>query len=145
MQLILFFWVQTTYENFRYRYDKKENPYDRGVAANISEVFCTRMPPSMNKFRAWVELPEPETTAFDGGPFSSRNKIDLAGPNEKFDLEMGTRNNPGGGVPAMLLQGLHYSEMEKNSVSVHIKDRQSAEAPDPLMVPEPPRHDGEDE
>nr|CAB3472873.1 unnamed protein product [Digitaria exilis] len=131
---------QTTYENFRYRYEKKENPYDRGVPANISEVFCTRMPPSMNKFREWVELPEPETTTFDGGPLSSRNKIDLAGPNEKIDLEMGTRNNPGGGVPA-ILQGLHYSEMEKNSVSVHIKDRQSAEAPDPLMVTAPPRHD----
>ncbi|KAF8661913.1 hypothetical protein HU200_056879 [Digitaria exilis] len=135
---------QTTYENFRYRYEKKENPYDRGVPANISEVFCTRMPPSMNKFRAWVELPEPETTTFDGGPLSSRNKIDLAGPNEKIDLEMGTRNNPGGGVPA-ILQGLHYAEMEKNSISVHIKDRQSAEAPDPLMVTAPPRHDGEAE
>ncbi|XP_025817746.1 probable protein S-acyltransferase 4 isoform X2 [Panicum hallii] len=131
---------QTTYENFRYRYDKKENPYDRGVPANISEVFCTGMPPSMNRFRAWVELPEPPE-AFDGGPLASRNKIDLIGPDEKADLEMGRHHHPGG-VPA-ILQGLHYAEMEKNSASVHVKDRQSAEAPDPFMIPEAPRHDGE--
>ena len=138
---MLFFFplfLQTTYENFRYRYDKKENPYDRGVLANISEVFCTGMPPSMNRFRAWVEPPEP----LDGGPLSSRNKIDLVGPDEKLlvDLETGHRH-PGGGVPA-ILQGLHYAEMEKNGASVHIKDRQSAEAPDPFFIPEAPRHDG---
>ncbi|CAO2192902.1 unnamed protein product [Urochloa humidicola] len=130
---------QTTYENFRYRYDKKENPYDRGVAANISEVFCAGIPPSMNNFRVWVELPPPETAFDDGGPLSSRSKIDLAGRNEKIDLEMG-HHNPAAGV----LQGLHYAEMEKDGVSVHVKDRQSAEAPDPLVIPDPeaPRHEG---
>ncbi|RCV23873.1 hypothetical protein SETIT_5G040000v2 [Setaria italica] len=137
---------QTTYENFRYRYDKKENPYDRGVAANISEVFCAGMPPSMNKFRAWVELPEPPPPeAFDGGPLSSRSKIDLVGPNEnKIDLEMG-QHKGAGGVPA-ILHGLQYAEMERDGVSVHVKDRQSAEAPDPFTIPEAaPRHDGEAE
>ncbi|WVZ71582.1 hypothetical protein U9M48_020154 [Paspalum notatum var. saurae] len=141
--------VQTTYENFRYRYDKKENPYSRGALANLSEVFCTGMPPSMNDFRAWVELPEPEpAAAFDGAPLSSRNKIDLVGPDEKMDLEMGHKQDKGvlhhhqPGVPA-ILRGLHYAEMEKNNVSVHIKDRQSAEAPDPFaMPPELPRQDG---
>ncbi|CAL4950429.1 unnamed protein product [Urochloa decumbens] len=136
---------QTTYENFRYRYDKKENPYDRGVAANISEVFCAGMPPSLNKFRAWVELPPPEA-AFDdgGGPLSSRSKIDLVGRDEKIDLEMGHHHNPAAGTPAAILQGLHYAETEKNGVSVHVKDRESAEAPDPLVIPDPeaPRHDG---
>lgn len=125
--------VQTTYENFRYRYDEKENPYNRGVLANVSEVFCTGMPPSMNNFRAWVELPAPAPPeAFvDGGPFTSRNKI---------DLEMGHKGvQLPAGVPA-ILQGLHYAEMEKNSASVHIKDRQSAEAPDPFMIPEEPPH-----
>ncbi|XP_062208669.1 probable protein S-acyltransferase 4 [Phragmites australis] len=123
---------QTTYENFRYRYDKKENPYNRGVLANISEVFFTRMPPSMNNFRAWVALPEPET--FDGGPLSSRSKIDLVGTKEMIDLEMGEKGVHNPGVPA-ILQGMDYSEMEKNNVSVHIKDRQAAEAPDSLMIP----------
>jgi palmitoyltransferase ZDHHC9/14/18 len=124
--------VQTTYENFRYRYDEKENPYNRGVLANMSEVFCTGMPPSMNNFRAWVELPAPSPPeAFDGGGGG--------GPRNKIDLEMGYKG--GGvqlpaGVPA-ILQGLHnYAEMEKNSASFHIKDRQSAEAPDPFMIPE---------
>jgi len=126
--------VQTTYENFRYRYDEKENPYNRGVLANVSEVFCTGMPPSMNNFRAWVELPAPAPPeAFvDGGPFTSRNKI---------DLEMGYKGvmQLPAGVPA-ILQGLHYAEMEKNSASFHIKDRQTAEAPDPFMIPEEPPH-----
>ncbi|CAD6231903.1 unnamed protein product [Miscanthus lutarioriparius] len=125
---------QTTYENFRYRYDEKENPYNRGVLANVSEVFCTGMPPSMNNFRAWVELPAPAPPeAFvDGGPFTSRNKI---------DLEMGYKGvmQLPAGVPA-ILQRLHYAEMEKNSASFHIKDRQSAEAPDPFMIPEEPPH-----
>ncbi|XP_042394276.1 probable protein S-acyltransferase 7 isoform X2 [Zingiber officinale] len=42
---------QTTYENFRYRYDLRANPYNRGVVGNITEVFFTSIPPSKNKFR----------------------------------------------------------------------------------------------
>lgn len=127
--------LQTTYENFRYRYDKKENPYDRGVFANISEVFCTRIPASMNKFREWVEISD-EPCDDEDRPLSSRNKIDLVGPNdnEKIDLEMGNKAVFNPGVPAVL-QGMGYSEMERNNVSVHVKDRQVAEAPDPLMIP----------
>ncbi|KAG6504172.1 hypothetical protein ZIOFF_036503 [Zingiber officinale] len=41
----------TTYENFRYRYDLRANPYNRGVVGNITEVFFTSIPPSKNKFR----------------------------------------------------------------------------------------------
>ncbi|KAL6626370.1 hypothetical protein ACP70R_030096 [Stipagrostis hirtigluma subsp. patula] len=123
---------QTTYENFRYRYDKKENPYDRGVLANISEVFFTRMPPSLNNFRAWVELPEPD--AFDGGTLSSRSKIDVVGTKERIDVEMGNGGVYSPGVPA-ILQGVEYIQMEKNNASFHIKDRQVAEAPDPFIIP----------
>uniref|UniRef100_A0A0D9UZP4 S-acyltransferase n=1 Tax=Leersia perrieri TaxID=77586 RepID=A0A0D9UZP4_9ORYZ len=118
---------QTTYENFRYRYDKKENPYNRGAMVNISEVFCTRIPSSMNNFRSWVALPEePE----DGGQLSSRNGAGLTeGIKEKVDLEMG-----GNGIIPTILQGLDYRELEKNNVSVHIKDRRAAPAaPDPFM------------
>lgn len=46
---------QTTYENFRYRYDGKMNPYNIGFIKNISEVFCLRIPNSRNDFRAKVE------------------------------------------------------------------------------------------
>ncbi|CAI9113141.1 OLC1v1013687C1 [Oldenlandia corymbosa var. corymbosa] len=53
---------QSTYENFRYRYDQRSNPYNRGVVENFMEVFCTRVPPSKNKFRAKV-LRDPEVPA----------------------------------------------------------------------------------
>ncbi|KAJ6853128.1 putative protein S-acyltransferase 7 isoform X2 [Iris pallida] len=43
---------QTTYENFRYRYDRRDNPYNKGVVQNFMEVFFTRIPPSKNNFWA---------------------------------------------------------------------------------------------
>jgi palmitoyltransferase ZDHHC9/14/18 len=120
-----------TYENFRYRYDKKENPYDKGVLANISEVFCTRMPPSLNNFREWVEISDEPCD--EDGPLSSRNKIDLVGPS---DLDTGNKGVFNPGVPTILQGiGMGYGEMERNNVNMHIKDRQVAEAPDPLMIP----------
>ncbi|AQK51490.1 putative protein S-acyltransferase 7 [Zea mays] len=45
---------QTTYENFRYRYDRRDNPYNKGVLNNFLEIFCTAIPPSKNNFRARV-------------------------------------------------------------------------------------------
>ncbi|KAK8958212.1 putative S-acyltransferase [Platanthera guangdongensis] len=52
---------QTTYENFRYRSDSRLNVYDRGCTNNIMEVFCSRIKPSRNDFRAIVleEHPRP--------------------------------------------------------------------------------------
>ncbi|KAL5232457.1 hypothetical protein ABZP36_031233 [Zizania latifolia] len=47
---------QTTYENFRYRYDRRANPYNRGILNNFLEIFCTRIPPSKNNFRARVTV-----------------------------------------------------------------------------------------
>ncbi|KAK7316843.1 hypothetical protein RJT34_00598 [Clitoria ternatea] len=49
---------QSTYENFRYRYDRQVNPYNKGVAANFKEIFCSAIPPSKNKFRAKIPLPK---------------------------------------------------------------------------------------
>ncbi|XP_042059743.1 probable protein S-acyltransferase 7 [Salvia splendens] len=45
---------QTTYENFRYQYDRKMNPYNVGTFRNRMEVFCSRKPRSRNDFRALV-------------------------------------------------------------------------------------------
>ncbi|XP_047310420.1 probable protein S-acyltransferase 3 [Impatiens glandulifera] len=45
---------QTTYENFRYRYDKKENPFNRGFVRNLKEIFCTSIPRPAINFRAWA-------------------------------------------------------------------------------------------
>ncbi|KAL8166872.1 hypothetical protein V2J09_008371 [Rumex salicifolius] len=45
---------QTTYENFRYRTDSRHNIHNRGCMNNCTEVFCTEIKPSRNKFRAFV-------------------------------------------------------------------------------------------
>ncbi|XWS23524.1 hypothetical protein CRYUN_Cryun28dG0021800 [Craigia yunnanensis] len=52
---------QTTYENFRYRADNRINVYNRGCPSNFLDVFCTKVKPSKNKFRAFVqeEVPRP--------------------------------------------------------------------------------------
>ncbi|PSS27014.1 Protein like [Actinidia chinensis var. chinensis] len=52
--LYLIFTNQTTYENFRYHYDGKRNPYNVGWARNFREVFFSKIPTSKNNFRAKV-------------------------------------------------------------------------------------------
>ncbi|KAG9158288.1 hypothetical protein Leryth_000415 [Lithospermum erythrorhizon] len=77
---------QTTYENFRYRYDRRANPYNKGVAQNFKETFCTSVPPSKNNFRATI-LKEPVLPARSGGGgFVSPN---MGKPVE--DIEMGRK------------------------------------------------------
>ncbi|KAL3638947.1 Protein S-acyltransferase 8 [Castilleja foliolosa] len=51
---------QTTYENFRYRSDSRINVYDRGCLNNFLEVFCTKVKPSKNDFRALVTDESPQ-------------------------------------------------------------------------------------
>ncbi|WOL13003.1 hypothetical protein Cni_G21772 [Canna indica] len=46
---------QTASENFKQRYGKNPNPYDKGMLRNIQEAFFTRLPPSKVNFRAVVE------------------------------------------------------------------------------------------
>lgn len=77
--------MQTTYENFRYRYDKKENPYNIGLIKNFQEILFSRIPPSMLDFRAFVhedEMMAAETT--DDG-----RAEDITSSKEKIDIEMG--------------------------------------------------------
>ncbi|OAY76257.1 putative protein S-acyltransferase 7 [Ananas comosus] len=78
---------QTTYENFRYRYDRRANPYNRGVVGNFMEIFFTRISPSKNKFRDTVPreqgLLNPRLT---GGGFMSPNMGRGVG-----DIEMGRK------------------------------------------------------
>uniref|UniRef100_A0A0C9S986 S-acyltransferase n=1 Tax=Wollemia nobilis TaxID=56998 RepID=A0A0C9S986_9CONI len=50
---------QTTYENFRYRYDSKLNPYNRGWLTNFKEIFFTKISPSKNDFREKVRQNTP--------------------------------------------------------------------------------------
>ncbi|KAL0926717.1 hypothetical protein M5K25_002961 [Dendrobium thyrsiflorum] len=46
---------QTARENFKQRYSKSRNPYDKGMINNIKEALFTRLPPSKINFRAAVE------------------------------------------------------------------------------------------
>lgn len=77
---------QTTYENFRYRYDRRDNPYNRGVVANFKEIFFTSIPPSKNKFRARVPQEQGLRSRSLGGGFISPNMGKPVG-----DLEMGRK------------------------------------------------------
>lgn len=77
---------QSTYENFRYRYDQRINPYDKGVISNFKEIFFTSIPPSKNNFRAKVPK-EPEIPARKvGGGYVSPNLGKAMG-----DIEMGRK------------------------------------------------------
>ncbi|XVF49554.1 hypothetical protein PTKIN_Ptkin04bG0022000 [Pterospermum kingtungense] len=77
---------QSTYENFRYRYDRRENPYNKGVMENFMEIFCTGIPPSKADFRAKIpkEPAIPPRTVTGG--FISPNKGKVDG-----DIEMGRK------------------------------------------------------
>ncbi|KAL4346801.1 hypothetical protein GQ457_17G005550 [Hibiscus cannabinus] len=47
---------QTTYENFRYRYDSKRNPYNRGCILNVFETLFSKIPKSRSNFREKVKV-----------------------------------------------------------------------------------------
>nr|CAB3483642.1 unnamed protein product [Digitaria exilis] len=80
--------VMTTYENFRYRYDRRDNPYNRGILNNFLEIFCSAIPPSKNNFRARVTLEQvlQQTRSQSRGGFMSPNMGKPIG-----DLEMGRK------------------------------------------------------
>ncbi|KAK6120421.1 hypothetical protein DH2020_045835 [Rehmannia glutinosa] len=102
---------QTTYENFRYRYDKKENPYNKGVIKNFKEVFFSRIPPSMNDFRAIVE--EDEVMVME--PTNHNFLTSIRSSKEKIDIEMGSMfvDNNGLTLPD-ILRNLEYDGIEDN-------------------------------
>ncbi|CAJ1975108.1 unnamed protein product [Sphenostylis stenocarpa] len=78
---------QSTYENFRYRYDEQANPYDRGVAENFREIFCSGIPQSKNKFRSKIPIPKEPADSSGRRAAESLNPVmrKIAG-----DLELGT-------------------------------------------------------
>ncbi|XP_072953746.1 probable protein S-acyltransferase 7 [Typha angustifolia] len=76
---------QTTYENFRNRYDGKRNPYNHGCATNIIEMFFSRIPKSRNNFRAKVK----EESGVFFSPHSLENAISSDITKISFDLEVG--------------------------------------------------------
>ncbi|XAR52035.1 Protein S-acyltransferase [Bertholletia excelsa] len=77
---------QTTYENFRYRCDRRANPYNKGVMQNVKETFCSSISPSKNNFRAKVPRETGIQTRSANGGFVSPN-MGKAGD----DIEMGRK------------------------------------------------------
>ncbi|XP_041007385.1 probable protein S-acyltransferase 7 [Juglans microcarpa x Juglans regia] len=76
---------QTTYENFRYRYDRRANPYNKGVVENFTELFCTSIPSSKNNFRVKVPREPGLPNRSVGGGFMSPNM------GKAVDIEMGRK------------------------------------------------------
>ncbi|XP_057437857.1 probable protein S-acyltransferase 4 [Lotus japonicus] len=86
---------QTTYENFRYQYDKKGNPFNRGSFGNIRETLCSRLPISRNNFRSFVVEDEHVTV----GSLTPNIMEGILTPKEKIDIEMGSMRAEDGGFP----------------------------------------------
>ncbi|OMO98718.1 Zinc finger, DHHC-type, palmitoyltransferase [Corchorus capsularis] len=99
----------TTYENFRYRYDKKENPYNKGTARNLAEVFFSKIPPSLNNFRSFVE----ESEHMVMGSVTTNLVDGHISPKEKIDIEMGNRHaeDTNYSLPE-ILRNLDYDDFE---------------------------------
>ncbi|KAI3742184.1 hypothetical protein L1987_59864 [Smallanthus sonchifolius] len=97
---------QTTYENFRYRYSKKENPYHKGVKKNLVEVFFSKIPPSLNDFRAYFH--EDDGLVMDP---TTPNLVDS--PKEKIDIEQVNTFAEAGGFPLPQIL-LHHGDGEEN-------------------------------
>ncbi|XP_020101349.1 probable protein S-acyltransferase 4 isoform X2 [Ananas comosus] len=86
---------QTTYENFRYRYNRKENPYSKGILRSFTDLFFSKTPPSMVNFRSRIPEDAPETRSYS--------------PNENDSKEASNERIPG------ILQNLEYSSTKDNN------------------------------
>lgn len=79
--------MQSTYENFRYRYDRQVNPYNKGVIENFKEIFCSSIPRSKNNFRSKVPIPKESSES------SRRQGVDtLMIRKTAGDLELGSQS-----------------------------------------------------
>ncbi|KAF5746356.1 hypothetical protein HS088_TW06G00527 [Tripterygium wilfordii] len=79
---------QTTYENFRYRYNAKMNPYNLGCLGNIMEVFFSKIPSSKNNFREKVKGDSSSVFA-NSTPLRHARSPEM--PKTSFDIETGKR------------------------------------------------------
>ncbi|XP_059668256.1 probable protein S-acyltransferase 1 [Cornus florida] len=99
---------QTTYENFRYRYDKKENPFNKGIIRNLKEIFFSKIPPSGINFREWVYE---DDDAIAGS--ISHNFGRGVSSKGKADIEMGGMLSKDGGIPLPnILKNLDYGGID---------------------------------
>jgi len=103
--------LQTTYENFRYRYDRRANPYNKGVLNNFKEIFCISIPLSKNKFRATVPKEPALPTRSVGGSYMNQNMGKVG-----EDIEMGRKTVWEMGA------GIDDSEAGLSNDRVNVKD-----------------------
>ncbi|XP_052136677.1 probable protein S-acyltransferase 6 [Oryza glaberrima] len=100
---------QTTYENFRYRYERKANPHNRGVAKNVAEIFLSPIPPSRNDFRSRVAVEHYYAAgagaasgqyfySYSIGPLSSESKAASFNTRGSLSFDMATASFDLGGV-----------------------------------------------
>ncbi|XP_031473556.1 probable protein S-acyltransferase 4 isoform X1 [Nymphaea colorata] len=103
---------QTTYENFRSRYDKKENPYNLGAWRNFKDIFLSPIPPSLNDFRSIVRE-EPVEFVAAVTPVVAGNSIV---PKENASMEVSeTKVGISGNMQLpRILQGLDYGDIVDN-------------------------------
>ncbi|XP_047318840.1 probable protein S-acyltransferase 4 [Impatiens glandulifera] len=104
---------QTTYENFRNRYDKKENPYNKGTMSNLREVFLSKIPPSLIDFRS---IAHEEAICMDHiTPIIRDNLEDYS--KEKLDNELRSKltedDDALSSLPS-ILKNLDYGDIEEN-------------------------------
>ncbi|XP_051138620.1 probable protein S-acyltransferase 4 [Andrographis paniculata] len=113
---------QTTYENFRYRYNRKQNPYNKGVIMNFKEVFSSSIPPSMNDFRAIAR----EDGAANMEPVNHTSNVNVNDDIEQ-GVERGTtfNENDAMNVPH-ILRNLQLDEIEES-----LKHREESERSPP--------------
>ncbi|CAI5469413.1 unnamed protein product [Closterium sp. Yama58-4] len=92
---------QTTYENFRYRYDKKVNPNNRGIVRNVYEALCSPIPPSRNHFRAEIPDPSaPQPPAVPSDPQQPELSAAIPARRHSKGSRPGSRGSSGGRSPA---------------------------------------------
>ncbi|KAI3787084.1 hypothetical protein L1987_41284 [Smallanthus sonchifolius] len=75
---------QTTYENFRYRYEKKKNPFDEGFFKNFKDVLCSKLPPPID-FREWVAVEDADASTV--GSLTQRFGASMRASEGKLDRE----------------------------------------------------------
>ncbi|KAI3782706.1 hypothetical protein L2E82_12760 [Cichorium intybus] len=64
---------QTTYENFRYRYEKKKNPYNEGLLKNLKDIFGSKLPPAID-FREWVTVEDEDQSTLSSQRFGESTR-----------------------------------------------------------------------
>lgn len=110
--VLIFAFLQTTYENFRYRYNKNKNPYNKGILKNFLEFSFGKTPPSMFNFRAWVVTDDHDI--FMHSHSMTRNFNEGSVNLHKPDVEVGNQfSKPGGAPVPQILKSLDYSGIEE--------------------------------